>query len=113
MFEWEFDLKINMNKIKLHYLGPNASIANRLANILGCRVDILPFHYLGLPLHIRSLRMEDWASIVNSIKERIEGVEGKTPLTGGETYLGQLGVFEHDIILLYHLQSATMGSEMH
>ncbi|OAY81359.1 hypothetical protein ACMD2_23820, partial [Ananas comosus] len=53
--------KINKEKSELHYLGPTPSKAARLANILGCQVGRLPFRYLGLPLHNKQLRKEDWA----------------------------------------------------
>ncbi|OAY75380.1 hypothetical protein ACMD2_01901 [Ananas comosus] len=112
MFEWVLGLKINTKKTELHYLGPNANRANRLADILGCRVGNLPFRYLGVPLHIKTLLKEDWNPIVNRIENRIESWKAKL-LSRGETHTGQLDTFEPSVILLHNIQSATMGSEPH
>lgn len=87
LFEWAAGLKINTNKTELYYLGPNRSRANRLANILGCRVGSLPFRYLGLPLHIKSLRREDWVPIVRRVEARIEGWKAKLLSYGGRLTL--------------------------
>ncbi|OAY63461.1 putative ribonuclease H protein [Ananas comosus] len=86
-FEWVSGLKINMNKTELYYLGTNANRAKRLTDILGCRVGNLPFRYLGLPLHIKHLRKEDWAPIISSIEMRIQGLKAKLLSHGGRIIL--------------------------
>ncbi|OAY74298.1 putative ribonuclease H protein [Ananas comosus] len=87
LFEWASGLKINMNKTELIYLCHNASRATRLADILGCRVGKLPFRYLGMTLHTKSLRKEDWAPLVNRIEARIEGWKAKLLSYGGRSVL--------------------------
>lgn len=59
LYEWAAGLRINMDKSELYYSGPHSHKANRLANILGCKVGTLPFRYLGLPLYNKQLRKED------------------------------------------------------
>lgn len=72
IFEWASRLRINKDKSELYYLGPNPRKGARLANIIGCKAKQLPFRYLGLPLHIKHLRKEDWALVINRIKARID-----------------------------------------
>ncbi|OAY82668.1 LINE-1 retrotransposable element ORF2 protein, partial [Ananas comosus] len=87
IFEWASGLKINTNKTELVYFGPNVSRASRLADILGCRVGKLPFRYLGLTLHTRTLRKEDWVPIINRMQARIEGWKAKLLSHGGRLTL--------------------------
>lgn len=63
--------------------GPSTSKAKRLADIVGCRVGNLPFRYLGLTLHIKSIRRVDWLPLINRIEARIEGWKAKLLSYGG------------------------------
>ncbi|OAY71818.1 LINE-1 retrotransposable element ORF2 protein [Ananas comosus] len=87
MFEWASGLKINMNKTELYHLGITANRAKRYADILGCRVGSLPFRYLGLPLHIKPIRKEEWSPIINRIETRIDGWKAKLLSQGGRLIL--------------------------
>ncbi|OAY71779.1 hypothetical protein ACMD2_00721 [Ananas comosus] len=74
---------INKHKTELFYLGANPSKCDCLANILGCQAGNLPFRYLGLPLHNKTLRTEDWTVVINRIASRIEGWKAKLLSHGG------------------------------
>ncbi|XP_020097175.1 uncharacterized protein LOC109716257 [Ananas comosus] len=87
IFEWASGLSINKEKSELYYLGPNHRKATRLANILGCQVGRLPLRYLGLPLHNKQLRKEDWAVVINRVEARIEGWKAKLLSLGGRLTL--------------------------
>lgn len=87
LFEWASELRINKNKSEVYYLGSNPDKVIGLASVLGCRVGTLPFRYLGLPLHNKHLRKEDWSLLVNCISTKIEGWKAKLLSYGGRLTL--------------------------
>lgn len=87
LFEWASGLKISIDKSELYYLGPNLHKAVWPASILGCKVGTLPFRYLGLTLHSKKLRKEDWSPVINRIDMRIEGWKAKLLCQGGRLTL--------------------------
>lgn len=87
IFEWASGLKINKSKSELFYLGRIDGKGERLADILGCKLGTFPTRYLGLPLSIKSLRKEDWWSIIEKIEKRIEGWQAKLLSRGGRLVL--------------------------
>jgi hypothetical protein len=50
-FEHMLGLKINYSKSEMIPLNLQETESNRLANIIGCKIGILPIKYLGVPLH--------------------------------------------------------------
>ncbi|OAY84862.1 hypothetical protein ACMD2_10166 [Ananas comosus] len=68
---------INRDKTELYYFGPNPGTADILSQIIECKPGNLPFKYLGLPLHNKRLRREDWAFVINRIESRIDGWKAK------------------------------------
>ncbi|OAY66623.1 putative ribonuclease H protein [Ananas comosus] len=76
-----------MDKSDLYYLGPRPCKGDRLARILGCKADNLPFCYLGIPLHNKQIRKEDWVSVINRIETRINGWKARLLSQGGRLIL--------------------------
>lgn len=70
-FEGASGLRVNFHKSSIYNLGPNQSIAARASSILGCRVDSLPFTYLGLPIKSTTLTRTDWQPLVDRFARRL------------------------------------------
>lgn len=59
--------------------------ANRLTNILGCKVANLPFRYLGLPLCNKHLHRKNWAPVIDCISARIKGGKPNSSPKGADS----------------------------
>jgi hypothetical protein len=58
-FEYLSGLKINYSKSEMIPLNLTETESYRLANVIGCKIGILPIKYLGVPLHWKKLRIRD------------------------------------------------------
>ncbi|OAY82034.1 hypothetical protein ACMD2_01647 [Ananas comosus] len=80
-------MKINSGKTELYYLGQVEGKAERLAQLLDCRVGTLPTTYLGFPLSPRPPTKEVWRGIIQKLRNRIDGWQAKLLSRGGRLIL--------------------------
>jgi hypothetical protein len=86
-FELCSGLKVNFRKSSL--MGVNVSQDfMRLASIfLNCRVGVLPFNYLGLPVGANPRRASTWEPMLNSLRKRLGVWGNKYVSLGGRIVL--------------------------
>ncbi|XP_039688673.1 uncharacterized protein [Medicago truncatula] len=70
IFEAMSGLKVNFHKSSLVGVNIAPSWLSEAASVLGCKVDKVPFLYLGMPIEGNSRRLSFWEPIVNRIKAR-------------------------------------------
>ncbi|XP_073353890.1 uncharacterized protein [Aegilops tauschii subsp. strangulata] len=59
-FEVILGLKINFLKSEVIAIGMADSEANRVANLLNCKLGSFPIRYLGLPISDKHISIHDW-----------------------------------------------------
>jgi hypothetical protein len=59
-FEQLSDLKINFHKSDFFCFDKAKDDENNYIAIFGCEVGSLPFKYLGIPIHYRTLLNKEW-----------------------------------------------------
>jgi len=67
VFEWCSGQKINWEKSAICGLNIEDSKVISTANILNCRIESLPFIYLGLPLGGHRKSAQFWQSIIDKV----------------------------------------------
>jgi hypothetical protein len=70
-------LKINYHKSELFYFGQATQLEDHYQLLFGCRKGILPFRYLGIPMHMRKLNYRDWKVIEEKFEKKLSGCKGK------------------------------------
>ena len=60
IFEQLSGLKINFHKSQFFCFGKAKDIEHQYMQIFGCEARVLPFKYLGIPIHHRILRNAEW-----------------------------------------------------
>jgi hypothetical protein len=63
IFEQLSGLKINFHKSEIFCFGKAKDMEHQYRNIFGCESGVLPFKYLGIPIHYRTLRNAEWNPI--------------------------------------------------
>jgi len=76
-------LKVNFHKSMLTGININASWLSEAALVLNCRVGMLPFVYLGLPIGGDACRLEFWQPVLNRIRTRLSSWNNKFLSFGG------------------------------
>jgi len=64
-------LKVNFHKSMLVGVNVSSSWLNEAAVILNCRVDCMPYMYLGLPIEVDAHRLKFWEPLIDYIKSRL------------------------------------------
>jgi hypothetical protein len=64
--------------------------ATELANIFGCKVESLPFTYLGLPLGTTRPSVSDLMPMVSRIDKKLSGISSLLSYTGKLTLLNSV-----------------------
>jgi hypothetical protein len=67
-------LKINFNKSSMVPINISAERCQELADSFGCKVEALPFTYLGLPGGTTKQKMEHLIGIIERIDTRLVGI---------------------------------------
>ena len=62
-FEQLSGLKINFHKSELFCFGEANFFESQYLEIFGCENGCFPFKYLGIPIHFRRLRNNEWMSL--------------------------------------------------
>ena len=71
IFQHSTGLKVHFSKSSMVPLNFEPTEALRLSNILGCKLEQLPFTYLGLPLGTTRPRIIDLMPLVDSIERML------------------------------------------
>lgn len=82
-FELIFGLKANFQKSSIFGLNVDHCFLMAAADFLHCRIDSLPFVYLGLPVGANPRRAETWRPIIDKVKRRLSSWKGKFLSFGG------------------------------
>ena len=87
IFEQVSGLKVNFHKSMLTGVNVTASWLHEAAIVLNCRVGVLPFVYLGLPIGGDPRRLDFWKPILNNIISRLSNWKSKSLSFGGRLVL--------------------------
>ena len=71
IFQQSTGLKVNFGKSSMVPLNIEPPEAQRLSSILGCKLEQLPFTYLGLPLGTTRPKIIDLMPLVDSVERRL------------------------------------------
>lgn len=82
-FEALSGIKINFAKTDLVPMNIAQEEAKQLAVVIGCKVTSFPIKYLGVPLHDKKLRRNDWGLILDKIASKIKNWKGSLLSIGG------------------------------
>ena len=70
-FSQSTGLRVNYRKSCLVPLNLSAEKAQQLAGVFGCKLESLPFTYLGLPMGTTKPRVEHFGFIMNKVERRL------------------------------------------
>jgi hypothetical protein len=83
-------LQVNYNKTTLVPINVDSAHANSLANIFGCKVESLPFTYLGLPLGTTRPSVADLMPLVSRLDKKLSGISSLMSYTRRLTLLNSV-----------------------
>jgi hypothetical protein len=83
LFEQLSSLKINFHKSEIFCFGKAKYDENSYRTIFGCEVGSLPFKYLGIPIHYRTLLNKEWKPIEDQFEKKTCFVVRKITLIWG------------------------------
>jgi len=87
LFEQVLGLKVNFHKSLITGVNVSDSWLYEAALVLNCRVGLLPFVYLGLPIGGDPRKLDFWRPILNSITSRLSNWKNKFLSFGGRLIL--------------------------
>ncbi|GJY75974.1 hypothetical protein Tco_0481090 [Tanacetum coccineum] len=101
-FEMASGLKINLCKSRLFGIGVPISEVEEIASSIGCRHDVIPFLYLGLPVGKKMRLCDGWNEVVNRFRDRLSAWKAKSLSIGGrltlvKSILGSLPLYYFSI----------------
>jgi hypothetical protein len=71
IFEQLSGLKINFHKSEIFCFGKAKDIEQQYMQIFGCEAGALPFKYLGIPIHHRTLRNAEWNPVESRFASKL------------------------------------------
>ncbi|XP_076883363.1 putative mitochondrial protein AtMg01250 [Bidens hawaiensis] len=80
-------LKINLNKSKLYGCGVDGNEVGRMADILGCSPDLIPFTYLGLKVGANMNRVNSWSPVIEVFYSRLSKWKASSLSIGGRVVI--------------------------
>jgi hypothetical protein len=86
-FELVSGLKVNFWKSSLMGINVSQNFIRLAATFLNCRVGVVPFKYLGLPVDANHQRMATWEPLINSLRKRLGSWNNKFVSLGGRIVL--------------------------
>jgi hypothetical protein len=75
-------LKINYSKSCLVPINLDDESTNNLAGLFGCKVESLPFTYLGLPLGTTKPRIEHYGQIMSNTEKKLSSISAMLTQAG-------------------------------
>jgi hypothetical protein len=106
---------VNFHKTTLVPINIDNEKANELADIFGCKVESLPFAYLGLPLGTTRPSVSDLMPTVSRIDKKLSGISSLMSYTGKLTLLNsviqslpmyEMCSFKVHIIIFVHFEKS-------
>ncbi|XP_021971697.1 uncharacterized protein LOC110866858 [Helianthus annuus] len=82
-------LKVNFNKSQLFGIGLNCDLVEQKASILQCKMGVLPFTYLGLPVGLNMGLVKNWKPIIDRFEDKLSIWKARTLSFGGRVTLIQ------------------------
>ena len=70
-FEQLSGLKINFHKSELYCFGKAKNDQEEYRRIFGCELGVLPFKYLGIPIHHRKLLNKEWKLVEDRFEKKL------------------------------------------
>jgi hypothetical protein len=89
-FSTSTGLKVNFHKTTMVPINLNFQEANNLADTFGCKVESLPFTYLGLPLGTTRPSVANLMPLVSRLDKRLSGISSLMLYTGKLTLLNSV-----------------------
>jgi hypothetical protein len=77
IFEQLSGLKINFHKSEIFCFGGAKDDEQQYRHIFGCEAGSLPFRYLGIPIHFKTLRNSDWYPVETRFEGKLGCWKGK------------------------------------
>ena len=77
IFEQLSGLKINFHKSEIFCFGKAKEVEDQYREIFGCESGSLPFKYLGVPIHYRRLRNDEWQPVECRFEDKLGCWKGK------------------------------------
>ena len=77
IFEQLSGLKINFHKSEIFCFGKAKEVEDQYRQIFGCESGSLPFKYLGVPIHYRRLRNDEWQPVECRFEGKLGCWKGK------------------------------------
>jgi hypothetical protein len=77
IFEQLSGLKINFHKNELFCFGKAKEEEQQYKHIFGCGAGLLPFRYLGVPIHYKTLRNSYWCPVETRFVGKLGCWKGK------------------------------------
>jgi hypothetical protein len=69
-FELLTGLKINFMKSEVYYFSSANERQDKYAYIFTCKSGVVPFNYLGMPLHYKKLSRIDWKPVEEKVERK-------------------------------------------
>ncbi|XP_058726699.1 uncharacterized protein LOC131598080 [Vicia villosa] len=82
-FEMVSGLSLNLKKSKLYGVGIDDYRMGAAASFLGCKIERIPFKFLGLTVGGNHRRLDFWKPVVNSMRQKLSSWKGKLVSIGG------------------------------
>ena len=90
LFSMSTGLFVNYSKSSMIPINMDQQSINNLANSFGCRVESLPFTYLGLPMGTTKPSVHDLIPVISKIDKRLSGVARFMNHSGRLTYVNSV-----------------------
>lgn len=87
LFELASGLKINFSKSRVMAVNGREGFVQSAALFLGCKIGVIPFKYLGVPVGANPRRVETWLPLVNMFKAKLSSWQNKFLSLGGRIVL--------------------------
>jgi hypothetical protein len=90
LFSASTGLQVNFHKTTIVPINIDTDHAQALAQSFGCKVESLPFIYLGLPLGTTRPSVNDLMPLVSKLDKRLSGISSLMTYTGRLTLLNSV-----------------------
>lgn len=79
--------KVSLSKSSIFFMNTSENRKMKIANILGCKMGVLPYSYLGLPLCVGPTSDSFWSSLIDRFQMKLAGWKGALLSQAGKLQL--------------------------